>query len=152
MPDTESPRSRWTPEVVIGLLVLLASLVLPYLDVPPGVSTACGLFAAWLLGPLPSPLTPRQPPDQRGHARGSLLVALLALGLGLLGAALLVSSAGCGSTYQARERAIIDWWPGPPCRLEVRLDDPTSEPVVTVDAPQACEPAPTQTPAPEPTP
>lgn len=101
MSDTESPRSRWTPEVVIGLLVLLASLVLPYLDVPPGVSTACGLFAAWLLGPLPSPLTPR-PPDQRGHARGSLLVALLALGLGLLGAALLVSSAGCSLLERRR--------------------------------------------------
>lgn len=151
MPDTESPRSRWTPEVVIGLLCLVASAVLPHLDLV-GVGSALALVSAWLLGPLPSPLTPRQPPDQRGHARGSLLVALLALGLGLLGAALLVSSAGCGSTYQARERAIIDWWPGPPCRLEVRLDDPTSEPVVTVDAPQACEPAPPQTPAPEPTP
>lgn len=143
MSDTESPRSRWTPEVVLGLLALLASMILPYLDVPTGVATACGLFAAWLLGPLPSPLTR---PGQRGSADVSVL--LLAAGL----VALVLALSGCGSVYQARERAIVDWYPGPPCHIEVRLDNPTSEPVVTVDAPQACEPAPTQTPAPEPQP
>ena len=73
MPDTDSPRSRWTPEVVIGLLCLVASAVLPHLDLV-GVGSALALVSAWLLGPLPSPLTPRQPPDQRGHARGPLLV------------------------------------------------------------------------------
>lgn len=144
MPDTDTAaRSRWTPEVVLGLLALLASMILPYLDVPTGVATACGLFAAWLLGPLPSPLT-------RPGQRGSADVAVLMLAAGLV--AVVLALGACGSVYQARERAIVDWWPGPPCHIEVRLDDPTSEPVVTVDAPHACEPAPTQTPAPEPQP
>jgi len=89
-------RSRWTPEVVLGLLALLASLILPYLDVPVGVSTACGLFAAWLLGPVPSPFTrPPSPPDERGHARASVLVGLLAIALAAIGAVLLTSTAGC---------------------------------------------------------
>lgn len=153
---------RWTWRGVVGLLLVVLAYAVPRLvAVSAGLDDildVCSVVGAALIATEVARARAQLPPstvsapDQRGHARGPLLVALLALGLGLLGAALLVSSAGCGSTYQARERAIIDWWPGPPCRLEVRLDDPTSEPVVTVDAPQACEPAPTQTPAPEPTP
>lgn len=97
--STSSPSpSRWTPEVVIGLLCLVASAILPHLDLV-GVGTALALVSAWLLGPLPSPLTPPRPPgsppDQRGHVRGTLLVGLLAIGLAALGAVLLASSAGC---------------------------------------------------------
>lgn len=133
MPDPAS--SRWTPEVVIGLLSLLASLILPYLDVPAGVGTACGVFAAWFLGPLPSPLSARG--DQRGEARAELVIGLL-LVLAAVGGAVLISAlAGCGSVYQAERRADVDIWPGPPCHVEVRLDG-EKKPTVTVDAPTAC--------------
>ncbi len=89
MPDTDTPRSRWTPEVVLGLLALLASMILPYLDVPTGVATACGFFAAWLLGPLPSPLT-------RPGQRGSADVAVLMLAAGLV--AVVLALGACVST------------------------------------------------------
>lgn len=137
----ETPRSRWTPEVVIGLLALLASLILPYLDVPIGAATACGMFAAWLLGPLPSPLTPGSGPPRGSidvQALGAVAGVAFALVL-LLFAALSVHGCG-GSQYAAQRKATVDWWPGPPCHLEVRLDD-ERKPIVTVDAPEAC-PAP----------
>lgn len=149
IPQSPPPRppSRWTPEVVIGLLALLASLVLPYFAAPAGVATACGLFAAWLLGPLPSPLSPRGPGDQRGQVDVQALgaVAGVAFALLLLIVAAL-STSGCGSTYQAERRAVVDWTPGPPCHLEVHLDE-DPKPVVTVDAPTACEPPPMKCPA-----
>ena len=44
---------------------------------------------------------------------------------------------GCGSTYQAERVAHVDITPGPPCHVEVTLDD-DAKPVVTVDAPRAC--------------
>jgi len=79
---------------------------------------------------------------------GARVLTALVVG-GVLAAGSILPGCG-GSQYVARDRAIVDWWPGPPCHVEVRLDDPLSEPVVTVDAPSACEPAPQQTPAPAP--
>ena len=145
---TDEKLSRWTPEVVIGLLTLLASMILPYIDgVPLGVATACGLFSGWLLGPLPSPLSPRGPGDQRGHVDVQALgaVAGVAFALLLLIVAAL-STSGCGSAYQAERVAHLDWTPTPKCHLEVRLDE-DPRPVVTVDAPEACEPPPDLCPA-----
>lgn len=141
LPDQTHTASRWTPEVVLGLLALLASMILPYLDMPTGVATACGLFAAWLLGPIPSPFSPRP----GGGERGGIDVGALGALAGVAFAAVLIVAAlfggACGSTYQAEHRAVVDWTPGPPCHLEVRLDG-EARPVVTVDAPEACEPPP----------
>lgn len=87
-------------------------------------------------------------PPARGHldvqAIGALAGVAFAVALLVM---LVVGHAGCsGSTYQAQRRAIVDWTPGPPCRIEVRLDgDP--KPVVTVDAPEVCEPPPDVCPA-----
>lgn len=89
----------------------------------------------------PPPLTRSGPP--RGmvtvQALGAVAGVAFALVL-LLFAALSVHGCG-GSQYAAQRKATVDWWPGPPCHLEVRLDD-DPKPVVTVDAPTACEPPP----------
>jgi hypothetical protein len=72
-------------------------------------------------------------PDERGMARLGVLLVLAAM-LGALG----LLAGGCaGSQYAARDVARVDWWPGPPCRIEVRLDG-EREPSVTVDAPERC--------------
>lgn len=100
---TPSP-SRWTPEVVIGLLCLVASAVLPHLDLA-GVGTALALVSAWLLGPLPSPLTQRPPgaPPDRGHARAEIVVGLVAVGLALAGALALAALSGGCALLERRE-------------------------------------------------
>ena len=68
-----------------------------------------------------------------GTGGGRVLTALLLGGVLAAGSVL----TGCGSTYQAERVAHVDITPGPPCHVEVTLDD-DAKPVVTVDAPRAC--------------
>lgn len=129
---TDDPKlQRWTPEVVIGLLVLLASMILPYIEgVPLGAATACGVFSAWLLGPVNSFLTPPSqrggtsvPPNQRGVVRVHVLV------LALLGGALAWVLSGCGSLERNGRDILIPLrdaksrpWPACSYRFEVDGD------------------------------
>lgn len=81
-----SQPSRWTPEVVFGLLVLIAATSVPYLGLPE-LGTALAGLAFWFLGPIKSPMTT----PARGYGRVGVLVVF---GLAGLLAALL---GGCAS-------------------------------------------------------
>ena len=127
MTDETPAPSRWTPEVVIGLLCLVAAAVLPHL----GLEAAASGFAAmafWLLSPIRSPLTPGSPPPPpRGYARADVLVTALALGLALFGVVLLAASAGgCattknGGTYEFVLQDHLTL-PAPACHYRFLLD------------------------------
>lgn len=71
-------------------------------------------------------------------AGGAKVLTMLVVG-GLFSAGSLMGCAG--SQYAAERKADLDWTPGPPCHIEVHLDG-QRKPAVTVDAPEACEPAP----------
>lgn len=120
--ETPVTPSRWTPEVVIGLLCLVASAVLPHL----GLEAAASGFAAmafWLLSPIRSPLTPGSPPTPRGYARADVLAVGLAVGLALLAVALLAGAGGCLAREVRAERSVdFAVSRGPPCVVTVRAD------------------------------
>lgn len=119
---------RWTWRGVVGLLLVVLAYVVPRLvAVSAGLDDildVCSVVGAALIATEVARARAQLPPstvsapDQRGHARGSLLVALLALGLGLLGAALLASAAGCSLI----ERRQVDCTEAPEVVLEDLAD------------------------------
>lgn len=100
--------------------------------------TVVGRFAA------EGPLTWAKPAPQTTEVeivtppRGSIRVALLA-GIAVVGLALCALLGGCASTLELSAKKVVHvrWDQGPPCLVEVRLDD-EAKPRVTVDAPDAC--------------
>lgn len=130
-----------------GLALIVVAVTLVYPALPQGSDAlwiGLVLGGAGLMGVGGSFLgRSSAPPDQRGRAAVHVLILALAA---FVGAALVIGLAtiasGCaGSRYAARKDAAVDWTPGPPCHIEVHLDG-QKKPAVTVDAPEACEPAP----------
>lgn len=152
-PAAAPPRLSDRLITVLGLVIFAAGLVVARaLKLPPDakgdhelagdlgdILKSFGVVIASIGGALPVPGLLKR---LVGAGGGKVLLALIAGGVLAAGSVL----PGCGSTYQAERRAVVDWTPGPPCHLEVRLDDDT-RPVVTVDAPEACEPPPVKCPA-----
>ena len=138
---------------ITGLLLFVAGLivarVLRLADGAPGdhelagdlgdILKSFGVVIASIGGALPVPDLLKR---LVGAGGGKVLLALLMGGVLAAGSVL----PGCGSTYQVERVAHLDWTPTPKCHLEVRLDE-DPRPVVTVDAPEACEPPPDLCPA-----
>lgn len=147
-PAAAPPRLSDRLITITGLLLFVAGLIVArVLRLPEGAPgdhelagdlgdllKSFGVVIASIGGALPVPDLLKR---LVGAGGGKVLLALIAGGALAAGSIL----PGCGSTYQAQRRAVVDWWPGPPCHLEVRLDG-ERKPVVTVDAPEACEPPP----------
>lgn len=145
--DARPKAGTVTQQFLLGLLLFVGGEVLSYLtNGAVGTMIASVGFALAGLAPSPAPVARS---GQRGSVRASLLWALAGIGLALAGAGLLASGGCAGSTYAAERRADVDWTPGPPCHLEVHLDG-QRKPIVTVDAPEACEPPPDVCPVPVP--
>jgi hypothetical protein len=84
--------------------------------------------------------------DQRGSIDVQALGAAAGVAFALALVLMALLSHGCGgSQYAAQRKADIDWTPGPPCHIGIRLDG-EDKPSVTIDAPEACEPPPTECP------
>lgn len=155
MTTPETPRPWWASlftsalTTIIGVALILVSVCLLRPALAPdgdgwwGSLFVLGLGFASAGGSLLGVNVARGgTPDQRGQVDVQALgaVAGVAFALLLLIVAAL-STSGCGSTYQAERRAVVDWTASPKCHIEVHLDDDPKA-VVTVDAPEACEPPP----------
>ncbi len=152
-PAAAPPRLSDRLITITGLLLFVAGLIVARVlrlpDGAPGdhelagdlgdIIKSFGVVIASIGGALPVPDLLKR---LVGAGGGKVLLALLVGGVLAAGSVL----PGCGSTYQAERVAHLDWTPTPKCHLEVRLDE-DPRPVVTVDAPEACEPPPDLCPA-----
>lgn len=152
-PAAAPPRLSDRLITITGLLLFVAGLIVARVlrlpDGAPGdhelagdlgdILKSFGVVIASIGGALPVPDLLKR---LVGAGGGKVLLALLMGGVLAAGSVL----PGCGSTYQAERVAHLDWTPTPKCHLEVRLDE-DPRPVVTVDAPEACEPPPDLCPA-----
>lgn len=120
-PETPTVRrSPWTPEVVFGLLLVIASAVLPHIEgISPGVASVCDVLALWLLGPIRSPLTPKDSP--RGHISVGVLLVVSMIGVIALSGCPATGPERNGDTLTIRLRNAKDR-PPPACSYRVELD------------------------------